>query len=843
MQKIINKKGKVVISLFDGMSGMQIALKDMGILVDAYYASEIDKHAIAQTQLNFPHTKQLGSVVKFKLYFCTSQKNRDMMYNYYYTSDATKRIIEFCNEIYQIGVDIIAAGSPCQGFSFAGKQLAFDDPRSKLFFVFVDILNHIKKQINPNVLFLLENVKMKKEHEAVITQYTGVNPVEINSALLSAQNRVRLYWTNIGVIRQGLFDEVYPGIKQPKDKGILLRDILESDVPEKYYLSEKSLATIQKHGAINHIDNDKYNCLLTGYHKMGGRDQQYVKDFQGLDINKKARTLRTGGSQSQDDKHNYDLIKIDKNGIPKANQDKASCFTAGGNSGGNHSDMDLIMVQGAIKFGRSDEAKELRKESMKKGKDHTPFQAKEIVGIDYEKMGALLTGTNKDNLVLQINPSKESAGKQPYQQNRVYDSNGISPALCANKADLLVFHAGIKNGELVEGNSRDFSQGNRIYETSGKSVTLSAQGGGMGGKTGLYVVKSDFISLEEVRRKFIKSLIDTFANPNLKNNTIIDFSHQNEGLRYYNDKSPTLNQRDYKEPRCVYKNYRIRRLTPLECARLQTIPEWYKFSFIESYYFGYICSVTKKTIICQSNVVSIIATENYQIRTQDFVTCTTLDLLEMEQLRLDLKYKKINNAKLKDAIEQHKQCNMETYVLCTIKDFIDINLGTTQLNKVCKNVNIVIEKLEEVEDLECAQIIIEATNSMEIHLKLKTEEKKQKTDLTLMDILDVKIKKKDTSLSWRIKLGENLKEEKLSITLTLLNWIIENQIYTYVKDSLNIHLSTGNWNVSEQNCIIVELSDLRMESIISSSDTQKYRQLGNGWTNEVIKHILSYANF
>jgi DNA-cytosine methyltransferase len=278
-----------VLSLFDGMSGGQIALTNMGVKIDTYYASEIDKHAIAQTQLNFPNTKQLGSVTEWQTW-----------------------------DIDWSSINILFAGSPCQGFSFAGKQLAFDDPRSKLFFVFVDILNHIRK-FNPNVLFLLENVKMKAEHESVITQYVGVNPIEINSALLSAQNRVRLYWTNIGVVKRGLFDEYYPGIPQPKDKGILLRDILESDVPEKYYLSEKMLNYMDKRTekfAPPNIrdENGKSSTITVCGEGKQGSDSNLIKDFQGLDINKKSRTLRTGGSQSQDDKHNWDLICVASRG-------------------------------------------------------------------------------------------------------------------------------------------------------------------------------------------------------------------------------------------------------------------------------------------------------------------------------------------------------------------------------------------------------------------------------------------------------------------------------------------------------------------------------------------------
>ncbi len=207
-----------VLSLFDGMSCGRIALRELGIEPEHYYASEIDKFAISQTRLNFPDTIHLGDVTKWREW-----------------------------DIDWGTIDLILAGSPCQGFSFAGKQLAFDDPRSKLFFVFVDILSHVKA-LNPDVFFLLENVNMKKEHMRVITEYCGVHPVNINSNLVSAQNRNRWYWTNIRTRKVGLFGEIHSDIPQPKDEGILLRDILEEEVDEKYYLSEK---------AIRYISNDK----------------------------------------------------------------------------------------------------------------------------------------------------------------------------------------------------------------------------------------------------------------------------------------------------------------------------------------------------------------------------------------------------------------------------------------------------------------------------------------------------------------------------------------------------------------------------------------------------------
>lgn len=172
-----------VLSLFDGMSCGQAALERAGIQVDNYYASEIDKHAISITQRNYPNTEQLGSVLGWREWNLPR-------------------------------IDLLIGGSPCQGFSIAGKQLAFDDPRSKLFFEYVACIRRFKPRY-----FLLENVRMKKEFLDVITEYMGVEPICINSNLVSAQNRVRYYWTNI------------PNVTQPDDLGILLKDIIHEGNP------------------------------------------------------------------------------------------------------------------------------------------------------------------------------------------------------------------------------------------------------------------------------------------------------------------------------------------------------------------------------------------------------------------------------------------------------------------------------------------------------------------------------------------------------------------------------------------------------------------------------------
>jgi len=181
-----------VLSLFDGMSCGQIALDKLGIQVDNYYASEIDKWAIEIAKKNYPNTKHIG--------------------------DVTKVIADDLPPI-----DLLMGGSPCQGFSFAGKQLNFDDPRSSLFFEYVRLLKELKPKY-----FLLENVRMKKEFQDVISEQLGVAPVMINSSLLSGQNRNRLYWTNLP-------------ITQPEDKGIVLGDILEKSPDPKFYLSDKAI--------------------------------------------------------------------------------------------------------------------------------------------------------------------------------------------------------------------------------------------------------------------------------------------------------------------------------------------------------------------------------------------------------------------------------------------------------------------------------------------------------------------------------------------------------------------------------------------------------------------------
>lgn len=220
-----------VLSLFDGISCGRLALERAGIKVDKYYASEIDKYAIQVAQKNYPDTIQLGDCTKL-------------------------------NYLELLDVDLIIGGSPCQGFSFAGKQLNFEDPRSKLFFEFVRAVRIIKPRY-----FLLENVKMKKEFQDIISEQLGVQPIEINSSLLSAQNRKRLYWTNI------------PNVTQPDDKGILLKDIVHefADIPEKSLMTSRNFEHVNRpFGSKAHdVTDEEKSPTLQAAMGMGGGNIPY----------------------------------------------------------------------------------------------------------------------------------------------------------------------------------------------------------------------------------------------------------------------------------------------------------------------------------------------------------------------------------------------------------------------------------------------------------------------------------------------------------------------------------------------------------------------------------------
>lgn len=262
-----------ILSLFDGISCGRVALERAGIKVDKYYASEIDKYAMQISAKNYPDIIQLGDITKWKKWDLPE-------------------------------IDLVIGGSPCQGFSFAGKQLNFEDKRSKLFFEYVRILKETKPKF-----FLLENVKMKKEFQDIISENLfGVQPVEINSALVSGQNRKRLYWVGRRT-EDGEYEQV--NIPQPEDKEIFLKDILENGFEpiENREKSQTILATMykenvksmQKRGKkglyAEFVDRENSHCIDANYHKGGNPKQYFEKSRRQLVFGVKRIGEIKGGGQ------------------------------------------------------------------------------------------------------------------------------------------------------------------------------------------------------------------------------------------------------------------------------------------------------------------------------------------------------------------------------------------------------------------------------------------------------------------------------------------------------------------------------------------------------------------
>jgi DNA (cytosine-5)-methyltransferase 3A len=399
------------------MSGGQIAWKELGYPVGKYFTAEVDKFAIKQTQRNFPDTIQLGDV-----------RNVDV-------SKLPK-------------IDLLIGGSPCTDLSFAGKQSGlimdtFDQyielrdeylktgnedlyfhngkfQQSILFWEYLRILKDLKK-VNPDVKFLLENVKMTKKNQLKFNRNIGLMPNNINSNLVSAQNRDRLYWTNIRTKKDGLFGELCTDIPQPKDRGIFLKDILqpESEIDKKYYLSDKALTrAFKKEHSTPKVNPDKTGTLNTK-NNSGQCSFDSGTTLIGLDINKKAPTQRSSTGRCLDNKHNYQIIKLDKELNIKADQDKASTFTSGGNSGGNHSDMDIICVR---MVGRNlDNPSDRKAGSPRKQRLEPKIDGKTNC----------ITSVAKDNLIMTKNYVQWDASGKGYksQSDRGYFSNSKGPTL------------------------------------------------------------------------------------------------------------------------------------------------------------------------------------------------------------------------------------------------------------------------------------------------------------------------------------------------------------------------------------------------------------------------------
>jgi len=427
----MEEEGIVVVSCFDGMACARMALDVLGVKVKKYYAFEIDKYAMAVAKANYPNIIHLGDI-----------RNASI------------------KELSEERIDLICGGSPCQGFSFAGKQLAFDDPRSKLFFEFVRLVNECK-ELNPDVLFLLENVKMKREHELVISKYMGVSPIEINAALVSAQNRRRLFWTNINNKPYGLFGDMYCDIPQPKDKGILLKDILqpESEVDGKYYLKSE---TVEKLVQYRERQKNNGNGFTAKFHEQTEKMSTLKKGGAGCDdLIVAMRGRGENNDQQLEKKHHQqdELNYIDG---------KARCLVVGCHGNSKHFTKTVI------------------------------------------------PSVQKDNLVITENFYKG-------REERVFE--GKSPTIRSGRSGL--------NVRQKANHKEEDGKANTFLSTSWKG----SQANGM-------------------------TLITQKAR---------GFNDGSE--KPTNGKCQTLSSNSWEHNNHLKNNSRIRRLTPRECARLQSIPE------------------------------------------------------------------------------------------------------------------------------------------------------------------------------------------------------------------------------------------------------------------------------
>tara|TARA_Y100001963_G_scaffold33897_1_gene46987 strand:- start:654 stop:1817 length:1164 start_codon:yes stop_codon:yes gene_type:complete len=259
----------IVLSLFNGMSTGHTALDNVGIKVDKYYSSEIKPSAIKLTQYHYPDTIQLGDITNWKEWNIEWKE-----------------------------IDMVLSGSPCQDLSIAGKRKGLEGERSGLFWIFVDILNHIK-ELNPDVLFLQENVgSAPKKDVGIMSRALGVYPVRINSSLVTAQMRDRYYWSNIRTRQDGLFGDLITDIPQPKDRKIMFKDIVQGGavkVDKSVCLVERTIASAsykdlysdkaqkflkerESRSMMSLVYQNKSGALLQGDFKM------FIKDEDRQDV-------------------------------------------------------------------------------------------------------------------------------------------------------------------------------------------------------------------------------------------------------------------------------------------------------------------------------------------------------------------------------------------------------------------------------------------------------------------------------------------------------------------------------------------------------------------------------
>lgn len=570
-----------VLSLFDGMSCGQLALNRIGIKYDKYFASEIDKYAMTVTMANFPNTIQLGSVVDLD------------------TSKLPK-------------IDLLIGGSPCQSFSFAGKRKGMTtkdnieilelsqylklkeenfqfEGQSYLFWEYMRILNEVKPKY-----FLLENVTMAEKWSKILTKAIGVSPILINSSLLSAQNRERLYWTNIGLEPKGLFGDLHSIIEQPKDKQLILKDILLENPDPKYYVSDKVMAWIQRPRHSFKLDirseHQKGKTVLVG--GRGNTDLVKIKEPENNEV-------ICGASRGRlNDQNEYEQQ------IEIRNDNKTNCLTTVAK--------DNVIISKEVvglKEVRSEEAKQIRKENKKKGIDTNPYRKKDLIERNDGKTGAILTSLTNDNLI------KESLSiedkyyvtlndnqKDKYDKINVnVDKSGTLTQAIGRGGSSYEYLSMLKRNAIITHNQNQIVSV-RKNEVDIHNLQILLKKHKKKGITIDYIAKSLNVPKTMVEHWFRTDSGFSIPNPeiwlslkellSIENNefdaSIMEFEEKegnyDKANRIYDEegKSATLTLQSNNDKilsrekvNSENNNYRIRRLTPIECERLQTVPDNY----------------------------------------------------------------------------------------------------------------------------------------------------------------------------------------------------------------------------------------------------------------------------
>jgi len=514
-----------VLSLFDGMSCGRIALDQLGVPVEKYYASEIDKYAIQVSQANYPEIVQVGDICNL---------------------DAKD---------YQ-DVDLMIAGSPCQGFSFAGKQLAFDDPRSALFFEFIRLLKEIKPKY-----FLLENVRMKKEFLQVISQQVsecypeiafGIEPIFINSSLLSAQSRQRFYWTNI------------PGIQEPEDQGIVLRDILEDNPENEFYYSKKSRDYMER-------GNEKWQQAgkrrADRYEQSADKEKSFTITanwHKGVPYNyfKESKPIKVG--------MNVEEVKVRKHEV-------------------NISGLQHLLRQMKKESGKTN--KQIAKETnMPVTKAEHWFRTDSSFAIPGDNIWLKL----KEVLGIKTNIFDKEVMEFEYRdgvyetKQRVYSENGKSPTITASNTEQYIETKPKQIGIATDINGHDILK--RVYSPDGKSPTVNTcQGGNREPKVAVQSYREVRTDEAKEMRKMVRLKTGKDHTPfrskkleprkDGKVGTVTPSLNKDHEISIIREKSKTVRSGgrgsyDRHEWDSVDELH-WRKLTPKECERLQTVPDDY----------------------------------------------------------------------------------------------------------------------------------------------------------------------------------------------------------------------------------------------------------------------------